>query len=76
MSGTDIVKLDHTVAIMYWNIYISQKIRLCKGDLVGQFQTIAVPMSWNIWVVIWCKNMTSWFQPLWNSSNSMQKAVD
>ena len=36
----------------------------------------AVPMSWNIGVVIWHKNMTQIDQPFWNSSDSVQKAVD
>ena len=34
------------------------------------------PMTWHIQVAIWCKNETPTFQPFWNSSNCVQKAVD
>ena len=97
----------------YLDIYISQNIRLCKGDFEGQFQTslqariiifvpensyllypfsfyflhelsnpllfalvAATPMSWHVWVAIWWKNVTQTYQPFWNSSNSVQKAVN
>ena len=36
----------------------------------------AIPMTWHIQVVIWCKNVIQTFQPFWNSSNCVQKAVD
>ena len=37
LSSTAIVKLDHTVSI--WTFTFHKQIRLCKGDLEGQFQT-------------------------------------
>ena len=51
-------------------------LAVCNCQIHGFLNTvIAVPMSWNIWVVIWCRSMTSWFQLFLNSSNSLQKAV-
>ena len=36
----------------------------------------AISMSWHVWVALWWKNVTPTYLPFWNSSNSVQKAVD
>ena len=47
-----LAKLDKTHShCSYWDIYISQKIRLCEGDFESKFQTIvqASIMNFLIW---------------------------
>ena len=50
----------------------------CRSCQIHCFLHIvaAIPMTWHIQVVIWCKNVIQTFQPFWNSSNCVQKAVD
>ena len=76
------IKTHITLHCSYLNIYISRKLRLCVIDLEGQFQfqfqnTVdAIPKRLNLLSYIFASNCNWSISTLWNSINSVQKAVD
>ena len=58
-----------------YTLFTSIFCRSCQIQCFLHTVTV-VQRSWNIGVVIWHKNMTQIDQPFWNSSDSVQKAVD